>query len=174
MSVPVNASICVETMTLRHIDEVLAIEQLVAPHPWTRSIFSDELTHGDTRTYRIALVDEVVIGFAGVLTQVGEAHITNVAVLEAWRRRGVASLLLGSVLEVAIERGALAATLEVRSSNVGAQKMYHRFGFVPAGIRPRYYQDREDALIMWANDISEGPYLERLAAIRLADAKGDR
>jgi [ribosomal protein S18]-alanine N-acetyltransferase len=161
-------AITIETMTLRHVDDVLVIEQAAAPHPWTRGIFTDELTHGDTRTYRIALAGSKVVGFAGVLTQVGEAHITNVAVVNEWRRFGIASRLLVNVLQTAVERGALAATLEVRSSNIGAQRMYHRFGFVPAGVRPKYYQDGENAVIMWADDIRDGAYRDRLLAIEQA------
>jgi [ribosomal protein S18]-alanine N-acetyltransferase len=157
--------VTIESMTMRHIDAALAIEQEASPHPWTRGIFIDELSHGDTRTYRIALCDGAVVGFAGVLNQVGEAHITNIAVTPECRRRGIAARLLLSVLRLAIERGALAATLEVRVANVAAQKMYHRFGFVPAGVRPKYYQDGEDALIMWADDISDVAYADRLAAI---------
>jgi [ribosomal protein S18]-alanine N-acetyltransferase len=160
-----SAYITIEAMTLRHVDAVLAIEQASSLHPWTHGIFTDELGHGDTRTYRVALGDGVVVGFAGVLNQVGEAHITNVAVVDKWRRQGIASRLLAAVLRVAIDRGARAATLEVRVGNVSAQKMYHRFGFVPAGVRPKYYQNSEDALIMWADDIAEPAYLERLNSI---------
>ncbi len=152
----------IEAMTLRHVDAALAIEQAVSPHPWTHGIFTDELAHGDTRTYRVAVIDDKVVGFAGVLIQAGEAHVTNVAVQETFRRLGIARQLLVEVLRIAIERGATAATLEVRSDNMAAQKLYHRFGFVPAGVRPKYYQSGHDALIMWADDIAEASYSARL------------
>ncbi len=157
--------VTIEAMTLHHVDAVLAIEEAASPHPWTHGIFTDELGHGDTRTYRVALAGDTVVGFAGVLIQVGEAHVTNIAVLNEWQRRGIASRLLAAVLRVAIDRGAVAATLEVRTSNVAAQKMYHRFGFVPAGVRPKYYQNGDDAVIMWADDIAESAYLDRLNSI---------
>jgi [ribosomal protein S18]-alanine N-acetyltransferase len=158
-------SIRIEPMTLAHVDAVLAIEESAAPHPWTRGIFVDELAHADTRTYRVALNGDTVVGFAGVLNQVGEAHITNVAVIPTYRRQGIARALMVELLGVAIERGATAATLEVRASNVGAQRMYHRFGFVPAGVRPRYYRDGEDAVIMWAEEVDQPGYAERLAGL---------
>ena len=66
----------------------------------------------------------------------------------------------------AIDRGALALTLEVRLSNRGAQEMYKRFGFTPVGVRKGYYADTgEDALIMWAYEVSEPPYGRLLAGI---------
>jgi ribosomal-protein-alanine N-acetyltransferase len=66
----------------------------------------------------------------------------------------------------AIERGCANLTLEVRMSNSGAQALYQRFGFVPAGVRKGYYPEtREDALVMWANDVDQPPYAARLAAI---------
>jgi ribosomal-protein-alanine N-acetyltransferase len=73
----------------------------------------------------------------------------------------------------AIERGCANLTLEVRMSNSGAQALYQRFGFVPAGVRKGYYPEtREDALIMWANDIETPEYAQRLADIE-RDIPGD-
>jgi [ribosomal protein S18]-alanine N-acetyltransferase len=152
-------------MTADHLDAVLAIERAAAPHPWTRGIFEDELAHTETRSYFAALVSDQVVGFGGVLVQVGEAHITNVAVHETFRRNGIARALMIRLMAAAVSGSATAATLEVRTSNVGAQRMYHRFGFVPAGVRPRYYPDGEDAVIMWADDITSPIYAERLAAL---------
>ena len=152
-------------MTAAHIPEVLVIEQASSLQPWTIGMFTDELDHSDTRTYYVALIDDVVVGFSGVLVQVGEAHITNVAVDPGHRRRGIARTLLLHTLRSAIANRATAATLEVRTANMGAQRLYHQFGFVPAGIRPGYYADGEGAVVMWAEDISQGEYRSRLDAI---------
>jgi len=155
----------VAVMTMAHIPEVVVIEQASSVQPWTIGMFTDELDHSDTRTYNVALMDGVVVGFAGVLIQVGEAHVTNVAVDPVHRRRGIARALLLHTLRSVISMGATAATLEVRAANVGAQRLYHQFGFSPAGIRPGYYADGEGALIMWAEDISNEGYRRRLDAI---------
>jgi len=75
-------------------------------------------------------------------------HLMNIAVAPERRRAGVAGRMLGRLFEEA--GGVLPFTLEVRVSNHGAIAMYERFGFRPAGVRPRYYHDNgEDALIMW-------------------------
>ena len=77
----------------------------------------------------------------------------------------MARALLLHTLRSAIANRATSATLEVRAANTGAQRLYHQFGFVPAGIRPGYYADGEGAVIMWAEDISCGEYRSRLDAI---------
>jgi ribosomal-protein-alanine N-acetyltransferase len=74
--------------------------------------------------------------------------------------------MLVALARGAVERQCVNLTLEVRMSNSGAQALYQRFGFVPAGVRKGYYPEtREDALVMWANDVDTPAYAERLAAI---------
>jgi len=54
----------------------------------------------------------------------------------------------------------------VRMGNAGAQELYRRFGFVPAGVRKGYYAETgEDALVMWAHDVDGPAYGERLREI---------
>ena len=56
-------------------------------------------------------------------------------------------------------------TLEVRVSNHGAQALYHEFGFAPVGMRKRYYENVEDAIVMWVHEIDGPPFAERLRDI---------
>jgi ribosomal-protein-alanine N-acetyltransferase len=75
-------------------------------------------------------------------------HVMNVAVDPGRRRRGIGTALIGALLEGVGPEGQV--TLEVRRSNADAQRLYERFGFRSAGLRPRYYADNgEDAVIMW-------------------------
>ena len=107
-----------------------------------------------------------MIGYAGLWISPDPAgdqgHITNIAVAADHRRRGVATRLLGSLAAMAIERGCIALTLEVRVSSTGAQELYRRFGFAPAGVRKRYYENTEDAIVMWCHDIQSDDYARRL------------
>jgi [ribosomal protein S18]-alanine N-acetyltransferase len=157
-----NALVLIQPMTEQHVDAALVLEQAGAPHPWTRKIFLDEIGQPETRTYLVATLSGVVVGFGGVLIQVDEAHITNVAVSEKFRRQGIARALMVDLMAAAIQRAALAVTLEVRVSNIGAQKLYHQFGFAPVGVRPRYYPDGEDAVIMWVHDVDSPQFATRL------------
>ena len=82
------------------------------------------------------------------------------------RRGGIATHLLLALADEGRRRECTAWTLEVRVSSTGAQELYRRFGFVPAGIRPRYYENTEDAIVMWCNDLTGDEYGEQLDQIR--------
>jgi ribosomal-protein-alanine N-acetyltransferase len=56
-------------------------------------------------------------------------------------------------------------TLEVRNTNTSAQKLYQRFGFVPAGVRKKYYENRDDAIVMWCTDVQQQEFAARLQQI---------
>lgn len=158
--------IVVEPMRRRHLRSVHRIEVATNPHPWSMSLFASELARPDDRIYLIARSDTRIVGYAGVLLMGGDAHVANVGVDDDHRRRGVASRLLLHAFRRAIAEGQSAFTLEVRVSNVAAHELYRRFGFSPAGVRRAYYTDNdEDALIMWATDVSEPAYLDRLRNI---------
>lgn len=157
------AEIHVLPMRRRHLRAVLRIEELVNPRPWSLSLFLSELRYTDSRVYLVARSGVSVIGYAGLMLVAGDGHITNVGVDPGQRRQGVATRLLIELARRALAEGAEALTLEVRVSNQGAQELYRRFGFVPAGVRKNYYSDsNEDALIMWANDIDTPEYRRRL------------
>ncbi len=156
----------IELMRRRHLRGVLRIEQAVNPRPWSMSLFLSELRYRESRIYVVARVGVDIVGYAGVMLVAGDGHITNVGVAEGHRRHKVATRMLLVLARRAIAEGAEALTLEVRTSNAGAQELYRRFGFAPAGVRKHYYADtNEDALIMWANDIGTPAYRARLLSI---------
>lgn len=153
-------------MRRRHLRGVIRIEQQVYPRPWTFGLFLSEIGQRTTRLYLVARVGGEVVGYAGLFRAVDDGHITTVAVDPAWHRHGIASRMLVALARGAIERGCVNLTLEVRMSNSGAQALYQRFGFVPAGVRKGYYPEtREDALVMWANDVDTPAYEARLVSI---------
>jgi [ribosomal protein S18]-alanine N-acetyltransferase len=156
-----------EPMRRRHIGQILAIEKASYPKPWSAQVFHDELDHarGGYRYYLVARRGRAVIGYGGLMFAVDEAHVTNLAVHPDHRREGVATRLLLALADEAIERGCPAWTLEVRASNVAAQELYRRFGFVPAGVRGRYYEGVEDAIVMWCHDIQSAEYARRLEVL---------
>jgi ribosomal-protein-alanine N-acetyltransferase len=155
---------------------VMAIESVSYPRPWSQSVFESEIgqMRSGTRHYLVARrADGIgrsgrsrVVGYAGLWFAADEAHVTNVAVAADEQRRGVASSLLLGLADEAIRRGCRAWTLEVRVSSTGAQELYRRFGFAPAGIRTRYYENTEDAIVMWCHDIQGDAYASLLDSIR--------
>ncbi len=95
-----------------------------------------------------------IVGFAGCWIMADETHITEIAVRQPYRRQGIGQLLIITLVEIGIEKRATLATLEVRVSNLAAQKLYEKLGFANVGQRKGYYNDnREDAIIMTAGDI---------------------
>jgi [ribosomal protein S18]-alanine N-acetyltransferase len=159
--------ITIEPLRRRHVGQVLAIEQVSYPRPWTTTVFHDELDQVGTghRHYLVARIGRTVVGYAGLMFVADEAHVTNIAVHPDRRRRGIATQLLLALARVAIDRGCVAWTLEVRASSTGAQALYRAFGFAPAGVRAKYYENTEDAIVMWCHDIQDGAYAERLARL---------
>jgi ribosomal-protein-alanine acetyltransferase len=95
-----------------------------------------------------------IVGFATTTRQPDEVHLLDIAVMPSWRRRGIARALVGWLAARARDEGATAMTLEVRVSNQGGLALYHRLGFTDHGVRPGYYRDGEDAVVMWHHDLS--------------------
>lgn len=138
-------------MDFSHINGVYEVSKTCFNIPWSLDSISYEIEN-QLAKYVIAedLSTKEVIGFAGVWIISGEGDITNIAVNPSYRKKGIASNLLTKLLEVCTENNCNDITLEVRASNIPAQNLYTKFGFVNEGIRKKYYSDNgEDAIIMW-------------------------
>jgi ribosomal-protein-alanine N-acetyltransferase len=153
-------------MRRRHLRSVVRIETQVYPRPWTHSLFVSELALRSSRAYYVAKVGREIVGYAGLMMSLTDAHVTTIAVDPRWHREGIGSRLLLGLAREAIGRDATALTLEVRLSNRGAQELYKRFGFTAVGVRKGYYGDTgEDALVMWAYEVAEPSYARLLEGI---------
>lgn len=156
-------------MRRRHLRSVLRIEEQVYPRPWSTALFVSELGLRELRTYLLAKVDGVVVGYGGVMYVLPDAHVTTLAVDPSAQRRAIGTRLLVALARAAVAKGATALTLEVRTSNEPAQALYRRFGFAPAGVRKGYYADTgEDAIVMWAHDVDAPEFADRLDEIAAA------
>jgi len=154
------------TMTLADIPSAYALERETYPEPWSEGIFTDELSRSD-RAYIVAELDGGMVGFGGLMFVEEDAHVTTLAVKTDVRRVGLGTRLMLQLIAAGLKRGAQNLTLEVRSSNEDAQRLYNRFGMTAVGVRKHYYRD-DDAVIMWATDIDQPEYQTRLAEIRRA------
>ena len=159
--------ISVEMMKVDDLAEVQVIERESFTTPWPPHAYRQELETNRLAHYIVARSGDVIVGFAGIWLLVDEAHVTTFATRRSWRRQGIGERLLLALLDLARNRGAHAATLEVRPSNIAARRLYEKYGFMVVGIRPRYYSDdNEDALIM-TTDPLDGPAMhDRLARLR--------
>ena len=137
-------------MEHKHLDEVFIIEKTCFVTPWSKEALAKELSENETAVYLVALDCDKVVGYAGMWHIVNEGHITNIAVCEDCRKQGVGGKIVEKLIELALEREMIGITLEVRISNIAAQKLYSKYGFKPEGFRKSYYDDtHEDAVIMW-------------------------
>ena len=165
-----STDLLIEPMRKRDLRAgVLETERHAYPKPWSPGVFQSEIDQVRTgsRYYVVARRTraprgERVVGHAGLWFTADEAHVTNVAVHPAARRAGVGTKLLLALAHEAIRRECTAWTLEVRVSSTGAQELYRNFGFAPAGVRKRYYESVEDAIVMWCHDIQGVDYRRRL------------
>ena len=142
------------------VDAVRALDVLVQPAPWSEEFLRDQMANPMTRTLLVAEgVNGVPVGHAALVVVADEGHVTSIAVDPAHQRHGIGSCLLAALCRDARARGLTAMTLEVRVDNAAAIALYRRFGFAPAGVRPRYYTDPDgtttDALVLWVHDVED-------------------
>ncbi|MDD4335229.1 MAG: ribosomal protein S18-alanine N-acetyltransferase [Desulfotomaculaceae bacterium] len=143
-----------EKMIVEHLDQVLQIEKVSFPTPWSRDSFMGEILQNDFALYIVAMDDGAVIGYGGMWLILDEAHITNVAVRPDLRGKNIGKALMLEIIRQAVLRGAHSMTLEVRPANKTARRLYHVLGFKERGVRKRYYAEtNEDAIIMWKDNL---------------------
>ncbi|MCI1945439.1 ribosomal protein S18-alanine N-acetyltransferase [Clostridium luticellarii] len=148
----IDIEIC--PLKAEHIDSVVAINNLSFPTPWSRESLEKEIEDNTIAKYVVAKKFNIVIGYAGIWCILDEGHITNIAIHPEYRGIGAGSLLLETLIEICKIEFITSMTLEVRKSNLIAQNLYKKYGFVQEGIRKAYYADnKEDAIIMWKHNI---------------------
>ena len=143
--------ITISKMTFDDLDDVYEIDKEAFPIPWRKDSFEEELKN-ILATYLVAKLDNKVIGYIGMWFVMDECHITNVAVASTYRRMGVASKLIKEMLKLCKENQIAYIMLEVRETNLPAQKLYESFDFIKDGIRKNYYKNPdgtfENAVLM--------------------------
>ncbi|MDF2882087.1 MAG: ribosomal protein [Clostridiaceae bacterium] len=148
--IKLNNSVEISYLTSKDIDEILNISRLSFKTPWSRESIIKELEDNSFARYVVAKKDGLVLGYGGLWIIVDEAHVTNIAVHPEYRGIGIGNMLMDAMIDICKLELVVGITLEVRASNVVAQNLYKKFGFVQEGLRKGYYEDnKEDALILW-------------------------
>jgi ribosomal-protein-alanine N-acetyltransferase len=157
----------IRPMTADDLPAVQLIERASFATPWPSHAYRQELEGNRLAHYLVATLAGEVVAYGGIWVMVDEAHITTFAVHPRYRQRRIGERLLMALLDLALDRHAREATLEVRLTNLAARRLYEKYGFRPVGIRPRYYTDnQEDALIMTTEPLAEPPMRNRLTILR--------
>ncbi len=144
----------IRPMVLADVEAVYAIDRLSFSLPWTERSYRFEITENHNTSAWVAEVSlpggaHRIAGMIVTWLVIDEAHVGTIAIHPDYRQMGIGRRLLATCLLAVAKKGALQALLEVRRSNLAAQKLYERFGFKEVGVRPRYYRDNgEDALLL--------------------------
>jgi len=145
------------TVTMRRAlaDDVAllaTLEQACAANPLSENSLRAEVAHPD-RAYFLAFAGATAVGYLGVAVLVDDGHIMTVGVLPACRRQGISTALLADASDWLHARDVTQLTLEVARDNTAAQGLYQTHGFLPEGVRPKYYANAQDAIIMWKRGV---------------------
>ncbi|GEL76654.1 ribosomal protein S18-alanine N-acetyltransferase [Tenuibacillus multivorans] len=144
------SDINVREMTIDDLPEVIVIENQSFQTPWKKRDFLYDLIKNKFSHYLIIEIDDQIIGYCGIWIVLEAAQITNIAVSPDERGNRYGEKLFQEVLQYTKAKGATELSLEVRQSNIVAQRLYEKFGLKAVGTRESYYQDDgEDALVMW-------------------------
>lgn len=147
---PQPSPVQIRTMTDADVDAVLKIEQVCFPLPWKREHFLHEIAAPHSFPL-VALHNRTLAGYCCLMSLFEEAQILDIAVAPDLRGRGIARALMTAAITIAVQQGAELLALEVRSTNLSAIALYERFGFVRTGIRAKYYEGIDDAVLMEKN-----------------------
>ena len=159
MSEPLNTRINIRPMTVDDIKEVFAIDVLSFSLPWSERSYRYDLLENQAAHMWVGETQNTtgaskLVAMIVIWSVVDEGHIGTLAVHPDHRQQGIARRLLSTALLDIQKAGASKIYLEVRKSNLAAQSLYEKFGFIVAGVRRRYYKDNgEDAYLMTLEDL---------------------
>ena len=177
--VQIRERLTIETMREADVPAVQLIERDIFSTPWPRNAYYRELASRNSAHYIVlrragpegdgtgpwparpasgsgGSLDEAdeVVGYAGMWRMYDEAHVTTIGVRQGLQHSGYGRVLFAALIQAAYDMGAKWVTLEVRTSNENAMKMYEAFAFKVIGRRKGYYTDNgEDAIVMWSDSI---------------------
>ena len=135
-------------MTLSDLDTIQDILVSEFDNFWSANILRNELQNPNSK-YIVAKFNNTIVGFGGIWKAVDDIHITDIVVRKNQRNNGIGSVILAKLIEISkSDKNIKALTLEVNSNNIPAQKLYEKFDFKRVGLRKKYYNNTDDAIIM--------------------------
>lgn len=114
---------------------------------WNYNVFKSELESENSK-YLVAKINGQIVGFAGIIPIVDECDISNIVVHKDFRNQKIGSFLLQQLIDLAVSLNLKIINLEVRESNISAIKLYKKFGFEVCGLRKKYYDNTQNAILM--------------------------
>lgn len=137
----------ISQMTVQDLEKIKDELQEKFDKFWTYGILKSEIANINSR-YIIAEIDKKIVGFAGLTMILDEANIMNIVTKKDMRNKGIGTILLVNLINIAQKENAKNITLEVNINNLQAIHLYKKFEFKEVGLRKKYYENKDDALIM--------------------------
>ncbi len=137
----------IKEMTLDDFENIKDKLQTEFDEFWNASILKSEL-ESELSKYIVAKVSDEIVGFAGIIILPDDVEITNIVTKKTERKKGIGKLLLDKLIEMAKETKKETISLEVNEINIPAINLYKMFGFEEVGIRKKYYNGTNNAIIM--------------------------
>ncbi len=186
--VQIRQQLAIEVMREADVGTVQEIEREIFATPWPRNAYYRELASRASAHYVVLRqegmveppagqvapdFDRTIIGYGGMWRMYDEAHVTTIGVRRDLQRRGYGRVLFAGLVQAAYDMGAKWITLEVRTTNENAMRMYENFSFKVIGRRKGYYTDNaEDAIVMWSDSI-HSPRFRRAYEMNLEQIDSD-
>jgi ribosomal-protein-alanine N-acetyltransferase len=185
--VQIRQQLALELMREADIATVQEIEKEIFATPWPRNAYFRELASRSSAHYVVlrqegverpagyhgSELDPTIVGYGGMWRMYDEAHVTTIGVRRERQHQGLGRILFAGLIQAAYDMGAKWVTLEVRTSNENAMKMYEAFSFKVIGRRKGYYTDNgEDAIVMWSDSI-HSPRFRRAYEVNLERIDSD-
>ncbi len=179
--VQIRQQLALELMREADIATVQEIEREIFATPWPRNAYFRELASRSSAHYVVlrqegivrpagyqgSELDPTIVGYGGMWRMYDEAHVTTIGVRRELHHQGLGRILFAGLIQAAYDMGAKWVTLEVRTSNEHAMRMYEAFSFKVIGRRKGYYTDNgEDAIVMWSDSI-HSPRFRRAYEVNL-------
>ena len=144
----INNNIKIIPMQKEHIKDIVELEKQCFSEPWSENALAEELDN-NCAVFFIAIINNKLAGYMGMHNICSQGYITNIAVFEQYRKKGIASSLIEKIINYAVNNNMEFISLEVRKSNIPAISLYDKYEFKQMGIRKNFYKKPcEDAIIM--------------------------
>jgi ribosomal-protein-alanine N-acetyltransferase len=169
--VQIREQLAIEPMREADVPTVQEIERHIFTTPWPRNAYHRELSSRNSAYYIVLRRDTEeqhdIVGYGGMWRMYDEAHVTTIGVRHDLQHSGYGRVIFAGLVQAAYDMGAKWITLEVRTSNDNAMRMYEGFGFKVIGRRKGYYTDNgEDAIVMWSDSIHSPRFRQSYEANR--------
>ena len=137
----------IQKMKQEHLEQIQDILLTDFDEFWNAGVLKNELEN-PLSVYIVALNQGEVVGYAGLWQPDDEGHVTNIVTKKDKRGNNIGTLMLEEIINIAKNKNMKSITLEVNVNNNIAINLYKKYGFKEVGIRPKYYNNTDDAIIM--------------------------